>query len=114
MPRTPSPLEAEFALCLRALKIAHETEYEFAKPARNWRFDFALLEYKIAVECQGGIYSGGAHNRGAYMTKEYEKLNYATALGWRVFFVSPKRTSAAGTAAVSKQIQDIITSEAKQ
>jgi hypothetical protein len=58
-------------------------EYEFY-PGRKWRFDFAWVDYKIAVELQGGLFSGGRHNQGGAMRKEYEKMNAASREGWRV------------------------------
>ena len=51
---------------------------------RDWRFDFAFLESKIALEVNGGTWVSGRHNRGSAMQAEYEKLNTAVLLGWRV------------------------------
>lgn len=63
-------------------------------PERKWRFDFAWGEPRVAVEVQGGIWTKGRHTRGAALLKEWEKLNTAAALGWRVLFVAPgKETS---------------------
>lgn len=61
-----------------------EGEYRF-HPERRWRFDFAYPDLKIAVEAEGGIFTGGAHTRGAHYAKDCEKYNQATLLGWRVF-----------------------------
>lgn len=57
-------------------------------PVRRWRFDFAWVGPKLAVEVQGGIWSGGAHGRGVGITRDMEKLNEAQILGWSVLFVS--------------------------
>lgn len=43
----------------------------------------------VAVEVQGGIWTNGRHTRGAALVKEWQKLNTAAALGWRVLFVAP-------------------------
>jgi hypothetical protein len=58
---------------------------------RKWRFDFAFLESKVALECQGGLFipGGGRHSRGAALLKEHEKLNAAAVDGWRVLFTTP-------------------------
>lgn len=66
-----------------------EFEYQF-HPSRKWRFDLAWPHFKVALEAQGGIFSGGGHTRGAALLKEYEKLNEAARLGWRVIFVQPR------------------------
>lgn len=57
--------------------------------SRRWRFDLAWPWHKLALEVQGAIFTGGRHVRGAAMLKEYEKLNNAAMLGWRVMFVQP-------------------------
>lgn len=58
-------------------------EYRFAKP-RRFRFDRAWPEQKIAVELEGGVYTGGRHTRGSGFEADCEKYNLATAQGWRV------------------------------
>jgi very-short-patch-repair endonuclease len=62
-------------------------------PTRRWRFDFAWIDRKIAVEIQGGIFmkGGGAHNRGAFMELDYDKINAAQVLGWKVFQFGPSQ-----------------------
>lgn len=52
---------------------------------RKWRFDFAHLETCVAIEIEGGTWSGGRHTRGAGYSKDCEKYNTATELGWEVF-----------------------------
>jgi very-short-patch-repair endonuclease len=60
---------------------------------RKWRFDFAwefvgglaaVRTVNLAVEIDGGAYVGGGHTRGKQQSKDYEKMNVATAMGWRV------------------------------
>lgn len=63
---------------------APEMQHAFAMPARRWRFDFAWVQEKLAVEIDGGAFIGGAHNRGSGQAKDYEKQNAAVSLGWRV------------------------------
>lgn len=59
------------------------TEYKF-HPVRKWRFDFAYPERKIAIECEGAVWTQGRHTRGGGYQKDCEKYNAATILGWRV------------------------------
>ena len=66
-----------------------EREYRFAPP-RRYRADFAYPEQKILVEVQGGIYTRGAHSRGIGLERDYEKLNLAQILGYKVFQFSRK------------------------
>lgn len=69
-----------------------EYEYLFAPP-RKWRFDIAFSgsRFGVAVEIQGGLFSGGRHVRGPALLKEYEKINEAQILGYKVLFVTPKQ-----------------------
>lgn len=60
------------------------SEYRFASP-RRFRFDFACPLAKVAIEINGGIWTDGRHSRGSGLATEYEKINLASSLGWRVF-----------------------------
>lgn len=60
-----------------------EREFRF-NPNRRWRFDFAYPENKIAIEAEGGIWSGGRHTRGSGFIKDCQKYNSAVILGWKV------------------------------
>lgn len=64
-------------------------EYRF-HPTRKWRFDLAWVGDKLALECQGGIWSRGRHVRGAALLKEWEKLNTAAIMGWRILYCQPR------------------------
>lgn len=57
---------------------------------RRWKFDLAWPWAKLALECQGGIWIRGRHVRGAALKREWEKLNTAAALGWRILYCEPK------------------------
>jgi hypothetical protein len=67
-----------------------EQEFEFAKP-RKWRFDWVFRDMvrPVALEIQGGIFTGGRHVRGAALLEEMAKLNEACILGYRVLFATP-------------------------
>ena len=64
-----------------------QREYKF-HPRRKWRFDFAFVAQRVAVEVDGGQFTkfGGRHNTDA----DREKLNEAAAMGWRVLRFSPQ------------------------
>jgi very-short-patch-repair endonuclease len=59
-------------------------EFPFALP-RKFRFDFAWIEERIAVEIEGGTRNNGRHNRHTGFTKDCEKYNLAARDGWKVF-----------------------------
>lgn len=59
-------------------------EYRF-DPARRWRFDFAHLGSRVAIELEGGTRNQGRHTRHAGFVSDCRKYNRATSLGWRVY-----------------------------
>lgn len=63
-------------------------EFKF-HPTRRWRFDYALPEHKIAIEVEGGVWTGGRHIRPQGFLGDIEKYNTATLMGWRVFRTTP-------------------------
>lgn len=69
---------------------AAQTEFQF-HPSRKWRFDFAFAVPRLAIEVQGGIWTRGRHSRGSGLVKEYEKLNAAAVLGWRILYCTPQQ-----------------------
>lgn len=76
---------------------------------RNWRFDFAWLDPywlgegrehaktnevgspKIALEVEGGVFSGGRHTRPLGFIEDCEKYSEAAILGWCVIRCVPEQ-----------------------
>lgn len=63
-------------------------EFKF-HPKRKWRFDYALPEMKLAIECEGGIWTNGRHTRGKGYKNDMEKYNEAVKLGWKLLRYTP-------------------------
>lgn len=59
-------------------------DYKF-HPTRKWQIDCAFPDAKIGVEINGAVYTQGRHTRGAGVEGDYEKLNAAQSMGWKVF-----------------------------
>jgi hypothetical protein len=59
---------------------------------RDWRFDYAWPARKVAVELDGGRWevAGGRHAG----DPDYEKMNAAVLLGWRLIRVTPTMAGA--------------------
>ena len=51
---------------------------------QDWRFDFAWVSQKVAVELEGGIWTDGAHVRGGHYESDCKKYNAAQMFGWVV------------------------------
>ena len=67
-------------------------EFRF-HPTRKWRFDWAFVDQKLAIEIDGGVFmeGGGRHSRGAGYRADCEKLAEAAILGWRVIRCLPEQ-----------------------
>ena len=57
-------------------------EYSFAAPERKWRWDMAYPDIKLAIEVDGGTWSGGRHTSGSGFSKDCEKHNAGVLRGW--------------------------------
>lgn len=79
------------------------SEHQFHSD-RQWRFDFAFLEERVALEVEGGIWVSGGHSRGSGVKKDIEKYNAAAVLGWRVLRVQPQELCTMDTVRMLKQM----------
>ena len=95
--RSKYEVELTTQLMLGGLCDGSEIDYRFDAD-REWTFDRAWPEVKIALEVDGGNrmarinqrtgqpFAVGRHTQSA----DYTKLNAATAQGWRVFRFTPE------------------------
>lgn len=87
-----SGAEQLFMLQIKAAGLpAPEVEYRFHE-SRRWRMDFAWPAHNppIAVEIEGGVYTGGRHTRGSGFEADAEKYNKAAEMGWTVLRYTPR------------------------
>lgn len=75
-------------LCRSDLHVECVKELRF-HPTRRWRFDYAIPDYKIAVEVEGGVWTGGRHTSPKGFLSDIEKYNTATVMGWRILRTVP-------------------------
>lgn len=68
---------------LNSIQEGWTVEHRFDSTNR-YRFDYANIRLKIAVEIEGGVWSGGGHTRGKGYIKDMEKYNLAQLKGWVV------------------------------
>jgi very-short-patch-repair endonuclease len=82
-PKEPGPFEVLMGDHLRELGFVHlEFGYKFYSN-RRWTSDVAIMDCRVLIECDGGMWSGG-HKRGTALEDDYEKQNIAQMLGWRI------------------------------
>lgn len=84
IPKAKSKPEEEFALQLRALKLP-EPKRDYRFHARRWKIDFAWPDRKVAVEIEGGTWSGGRHVRPQGYEDDCEKYNAMIEMGWALY-----------------------------
>lgn len=70
--------------------LVAEKEYKF-HPARKWRFDYAIPAIKMAIEVEGGVWTGGRHTSGKGFLNDMEKYNEAALMGWCLIRTTPDR-----------------------
>lgn len=73
-------------------------------PVRRWRFDYAFLDEKVAVEIEGGIWSGGRHTRGKGFIGDLDKYNMAQKMGWKVYRFTPQQLRSGETANFLREV----------
>lgn len=79
-----SELEDTLVFQIKAVNLPTPArEHKFHK-TRRWRFDLAWPDKMLAVEAEGGVWSGGRHGTGVGFTADCEKYSEAVLLGWRV------------------------------
>ena len=90
--------ERGFLANLAALRVPAPTPEFVFHPSRKWRLDFAWPDAKLALEVEGGVWSGGKHGRGSGIVKDMEKANGLACLGWRLLRVTPSELPTTFTA----------------
>jgi very-short-patch-repair endonuclease len=78
-------IETRFAFHCRASGIAVDKQNYRFHATRSWALDFAWVMIRVAVECDGGVFTQGRHTRGAGYSEDCIKINEATKLGWQVY-----------------------------
>jgi len=75
--------EQAVELILSGHGVKFEKQYRF-NSARQFKADFAIPEYHILIEYEGGTWTNGGHVRGKIYSSNCEKYNSAACLGWTV------------------------------
>ena len=68
-------LKAEF----KGVEVVKEFRFH---ETRKWRFDYAFPSHKVAIEVDGGVWTGGRHINPQGYINDMEKLNTAASMGW--------------------------------
>jgi very-short-patch-repair endonuclease len=88
VPSAKSKAEETLALHIRTSAVLPTPERELRfHPTRQWRFDFAFPDVKLAVEVEGLV---GSANKGRHQTaggsrQDMEKYEAALLEGWTVY-----------------------------
>jgi hypothetical protein len=85
----------------------YEYKFDFE---RRFKFDYANLRLKIAIEMEGGIYTGTGHAKTGRYLKDMEKYNMAAIKGWiilRYAYGQEKKIAGDVKKAIEKRRSDI-------
>lgn len=84
---------ANDAKCFEGLPI-RKTKTGWKKDkGRKWRIDVAFPAARLAVEIEGGVFTGGRHTRGAGFMDDMEKYNELSMMRWHLLRFTPKEVS---------------------
>lgn len=83
--------KAELVQQLNLVGILIETEFRF-HPVRKWRTDWHVVDTKILIEFEGGLFAKGKQGHSSIngIHRDIEKYNNAALLGYTVIRVTPK------------------------
>lgn len=91
-----SPAEAAFRLMWQTFApgypLAHDDfsiRLPYTNTGRKFKADFVHTGAKVAIEIQGGTWSGGKHGRGPGIQTDALKLALAQRNGWQLYQVVP-------------------------
>ena len=73
-------------------------------PVRKFRFDYAWPDAQVALEVEGGVWTGGRHTRGTGFLRDMEKYNHAAVRGWYVVRCTPDTLCTDGTIQMLKEL----------
>lgn len=96
-PEPPAIPVSRFERLLRSVGLPAPIREHRFHAVRRWRFDYAWPEQRVALEVEGGVWTGGRHTRGAGFVGDLEKYNAAVVAGWRVVRVVPGKLCASAT-----------------
>lgn len=85
-------IHKQFTDWLTCNGLAFVREYQFDKANnRKWRIDYYLSELNLAIEVEGGVWSGGRHVRGKGFLKDMDKYNAITVAGIKLLRIDTDR-----------------------
>lgn len=122
--KKPNVGEETLALHLRASGIEFVREYRFgaehvglgpklrerlkAAGLSDWRADFALPEFKLLLEVEGGAWMAKSrHTSGVGFAQDLEKYDSAMKLGWNIYRCSPEMVKAGRAIDTIKQLVEL-------
>ena len=83
-----------------------EPEHVFYQ-GRRWRLDFAIVDLKIGIEIEGGVWTNGRHTRGNGFIEDMEKYNAAATLGWVILRFTPQDLNKITTFETVKKVVEL-------
>jgi very-short-patch-repair endonuclease len=82
--------EKNFLPIIQTVFPSAVAEYKF-HPVRRWRADYAIPNFKILIEIEGGVWVKGRHTRGSGYIKDMEKYNAAGIMGYTILRYTPQQ-----------------------
>ncbi len=87
-------IHSQFTDWLTLNNIAFVKEYKFCKE-RKWKIDYYLPELNVAIEVEGGVWSGGRHINPKGFLNDIDKYNAITMAKIQLLRIDTDRLNSA-------------------
>lgn len=87
----PYPMDRRLTYCTACPPRSLPFEVHDYDAGRQWRADFYLPDYELAVEIEGGRWVNGRHNRATGFARDIEKYNALTKAGIGLLRFTPEQ-----------------------
>jgi hypothetical protein len=98
--------EQTYRFQCKAYKLPEPQEQFFyaRQFGREFRADFAFVDFQLLVEIQGGIWTRGAHGHPIGIEQDIERSQYACLGGWLRLLTTPDEVHSGHAIAITQRV----------
>ena len=77
----------------------------YCSTERQWQIDYFFPQILLAIEQEGGVWTGGRHTRGKGFIADMDKYNFISSKGWTLIRRTPDQMKTQETIELIKTVQ---------